>query len=201
MIEQSPLSWRHRTMPTSPATPRLPPDPCPPAVEAVRSLARVARVLERASGDLGLSHYRVLSAIAAGQDRASRVAERFELGRPTISAAVDALRRAGLIERAEVANDQRAFALRLTPRGRETLEQVETEMVGVLDDLCHRMARAGGTGDPLDVFAALGDALDARAEDHRGPLRDDHRSPLPGTHPGDHTQPGDQPATRSPSPS
>jgi DNA-binding MarR family transcriptional regulator len=157
-------------MPTSPPAARSPAATPASAVEAVRSLARASRILERASGELGLAHYRVLSAIAAGEDRASRVAERFELGRPTISAAVDALRRAGLIERAEVEADQRAFALRLTPSGRETLGRVETEMVRVLEELCGRLSCAfpPGTG-ALDVLAALGGALDARAQEHHAP--------------------------------
>jgi DNA-binding MarR family transcriptional regulator len=137
----------------------------PTAIEAVRSLARIARILERASGELGLAHYRVLSAIAAGEERASRVAARFELGRPTISAAVDSLRRTGLIERAAVATDQRAFALRLTPQGWKVLERVEAEMVRVVDDLCRRVSSTGSTDDPVGVFAALGEALDARARE------------------------------------
>lgn len=152
------------------------------AVEAVRSLARVARILEHACGELGLAHYRVLSAIAGGEDRASRVAERFELGRPTISAGVDALRRAGLIERTEVATDQRAFALRLTASGWETLERVETEMVRVLDDLCRRLPSAGSTEDAVAVLAALGQALDARADERRG-LKADRKSPTPSPAP------------------
>jgi DNA-binding MarR family transcriptional regulator len=132
------------------------------SVEAVRSLARAARLIERASGDVGLAHYRVLSAIAAGEDRASRVAERFELGRPTVSAAVDALCRAGLIERAPVATDQRAVALQLTSKGKGALEEVEAEMARVLDELCRRLP--GGAADQaLTTMAALGEALDARA--------------------------------------
>ena len=135
-------------------------------VEAVRSLARVARLLERASGELGLAHYRVLSAIAAGEGRASRVARRFELGRPTISAAVDALSRAELIERSVAKTDQRAFDLALTRKGQDVLDAVEAEMVAVLEDLCGRLASSAGATATL---AALVDALDARAEDGHGP--------------------------------
>lgn len=137
------------------------------SVEAVRSLARAARLLEKASGDLGLAHYRVLSAIAAGEDRASRVARRFELGRPTVSAAVDALSRAGLIERAVVAADQRAYELRLTRRGEEVLAAVEAEMVHLLHDVLHRL---GDPGEAADALAALGGALDARAEERHALL-------------------------------
>ncbi len=171
------------------------------AVEAVRSVARVARILERASGELGLAHYRVLSAIAAGEERASRVAARFELGRPTVSASVDALCRAGLIERAAVENDQRAFALRLTAHGQETLQRVETEMVAVLEELCRHSAPVGSTtgpddppvpedptqtGSPVDLLAALGKALDARAERNAPSGR---RSPTTTTRPASPSSP------------
>src|ERR1700761_7040788 len=90
-----------------------------PSVDAVRALARAARVLERASGQISLAQYRVLSAVAAGDERASRIAERLELGRPTISAAVATLCRHGLLVRDEVVADQRATDLRLTPSGAE----------------------------------------------------------------------------------
>jgi DNA-binding MarR family transcriptional regulator len=170
--------WPNAQMP-SPSAPSQEPLPPTSAVEAVRSLARVARLLERASGGLGLAHYRVLSAVAAGEDRASRVAERFELGRPTISAAVDALCREGMLERAQVATDQRAFALALTQKGRDALERAETEMVRALDDLCGRLASSGSVRDAL---ATLGAALDARAG-QRHPHRAGGRSVAPGSDP------------------
>jgi DNA-binding MarR family transcriptional regulator len=129
------------------------------ARESVRALARAARVLERASADLSMAHYRVLSSVAAGQDRASRVAEQLGLGRPTVSAAVDALCRDGLLTRADVEADQRAVSLRLTSTGAQVLEGVEGEMVRRLDDLCDR------TPDPAQVrqvLVWLGTALDER---------------------------------------
>jgi DNA-binding MarR family transcriptional regulator len=107
-------------------------------VEAVRALARASRILERASPELSLAHYRVLAAVAAGDERASRVARRLAVGKPTISAAVDALWRRGLLERLGVAGDQRAAALRLTAEGERLLERVEAEMVRRIDDLCGR---------------------------------------------------------------
>jgi DNA-binding MarR family transcriptional regulator len=125
----------------------------------VRSLARVARLLERASGACGLAHYRVLSAIAAGEDRASQVAKRLELGRPTISAAVDALCREGLVRRTVASTDQRAFELALTAKGWEVLDSVEHTMVGMLHDLC---ARLGSPEQVTATLASLGTALDDR---------------------------------------
>lgn len=132
-------------------------------VEAVRAVARLARVLERACGSLGMAQYRVLSAIAAGDERASRVAERLGLGRPAISAAVDALCREGLLERRDAPGDQRAFDLALTPSGLAQLNQIEGRMVAVLSEAVAR------TGDPhvTAALASLGPALESlRRERH-----------------------------------
>lgn len=127
-------------------------------LEAVRSLARTARLLERAAGDLGMAQYRVLSAIAAGDERASRVAERFGLGRPTVSVAVDTLCRHGLVRRSESPGDLRATDLSITPKGRSLLGAVEAAMTAALTELCARSA----TGQEVTAaLASLGPALDA----------------------------------------
>src|ERR1700712_1656759 len=129
-------------------------------VQAIRALARVARLLERSSGDLNLAHYRVLSAIAEGSERASRVADRLALGKPTVSAAVESLTKRGLLLREDVADDRRATTLSLTPAGEEALAAVDREMLGYLDDLL------GRTPDPeqvLESLGQLGEALDAVA--------------------------------------
>jgi DNA-binding MarR family transcriptional regulator len=129
-----------------------------PQVEAVRSLARASRVLERASGELSLAHYRVLSAIASGDERASRVASRLTVGRPTVSAAVDSLCRRGLLERWEVRDDQRATTLRLTAEGVGLLARVESEMIKRIDELG---ARTPDSGQLLESLVWLGKAIDA----------------------------------------
>src|ERR1700761_7439769 len=108
--------------------------------QAIRALARMARQLERSSGDLNLAHYRVLAAIADGDERASRVADRLALGKPTVSAAVESLTRRGLLSREDAAEDRRAATLALTPAGEAALAAVEGEMLGRLDDLCARSA-------------------------------------------------------------
>jgi DNA-binding MarR family transcriptional regulator len=132
------------------------------SVDAVRALARASRMLERASSELSLAHYRVLAAVASGDERASRLARRLAVGKPAISAAVDALCARGLLERLGVAGDQRAAALRLTPAGEQTLARVEAEMVRRVDDLC---ARTPDGALVLATLSWLGDAIDeARAE-------------------------------------
>jgi DNA-binding MarR family transcriptional regulator len=119
-------------------------------------------MLEAASGDLSLAHYRVLSAIASGEERASLVASRLALGKPAVSAAVDSLCKRGLLERLEVAADGRAVALSLTAQGATVLEQAETEMTRRVTNLCAR------TDDPdrmLDSLAGLGLAMDEAREE------------------------------------
>jgi DNA-binding MarR family transcriptional regulator len=134
-------------------------------VQAVRALARLARVLERSTGDLNLAHYRVLSAIADGDERASRVADRLALGKPTVSAAVESLTRRGLLSRADAADDRRAATLSLTAAGEAALAAVEDEMLERVDDLCAR------TPDAAQVLASLGhlgEALDEVAAERLG---------------------------------
>jgi len=124
-------------------------------VQAVRALARLARVLERSTGDLNLAHYRVLSAVAEGDERASRVADRLALGKPTISAAVESLVKRGLISREDAADDRRAATLTLTPAGEEALAEVERGMVERIDEFLER------TPDPARVVESLGQLGDA----------------------------------------
>jgi len=126
-------------------------------IEAVRALARASRVLERASGELSLAHYRVLSAVASGDERASRVATRLSIGKPTISAAVEALSQRGLLVRSGVVGDQRASALGITEEGAALLARVEADMIGRIDELC---ARTPDAAQLLEALVWLGAAID-----------------------------------------
>ena len=120
--------------------------------------------MERASGGLSLAHYRVLSAIAAGDERASRVAVRLALGKPTVSASVEALCSRGLLVRSGIAGDQRAVQLSLTEAGAETLERAQLAMTSHLEALA---ARAGRRDDVIDALVALGRAIDQAAAERR----------------------------------
>ena len=139
-------------------------DPDAATLDAVRALARASRILERATGELSLAHYRVLAAVASGEERASRLAGRLALGRPAISAAVDSLAQRGLLERVEVVGDLRATALTLSVEGRRVLDQAEAEMVQRIQDLADR------TPEPDRVTEALswlGPAIDAMHDERR----------------------------------
>lgn len=120
--------------------------------------------MEKASHELSLAHYRILAAIGAGDERASRVAQRLALGKPTVSAAVDALTRRGLISSTPVGNDARASALGLTAEGCAVLDRVEAGLVEVVAEMC---ARTGNGPEILAALASLGRALDEVAADRQ----------------------------------
>ena len=129
-------------------------------VGAIRAVARMARLLERSSEDLNLAHYRVLSAVADGDERASRVADRLALGKPTISAAVESLCKRGLLSREDAAEDRRAATLTLTPAGEEALVAVEKAMRERLREVTGRIP----DGDRVvEALGELGPALDELA--------------------------------------
>jgi DNA-binding MarR family transcriptional regulator len=124
---------------------------------AVLAAARLARILDKAGDELGLAHYRFLTLVAGGDERASRLAQRLALGKPAVSAAVGALVTQGLLTRDDVAGDQRAIRLQLTDKGREVLARTEAAMAARLSEL------VGGTDDPAETMkalVALGEAID-----------------------------------------
>lgn len=124
---------------------------------AARTLALLARLLERATGDLTLAQYRILALVASGDERASLIAGRLALGKPTITAVVDGLVERGLLERHAVAGDRRAVRLALNETGHAALEAAECEMARRLAPVVDRVA------DPTSVLAALSD-LDGALE-------------------------------------
>ena len=131
---------------------------------AVLAAARLARVLDKAGDELGLAHYRFLTLVARGDERASRLAERLALGKPAVSAAVGALVAQGLLIRQGVAGDQRAIRLQLTAEGREVLARTEASMAARLSEL------VGGTDDPvatMRALVALGEAIERDLVDRR----------------------------------
>ncbi|MBB2890999.1 MarR family transcriptional regulator [Flexivirga oryzae] len=130
-------------------------------VAAVDAIIRLSRVLERASTDLSLAHFRVLSAVADGQQRASRLARRLALGKPAVSASVESLCRRGLLERQTELADQRAVTLRLTPEGERALAAARAAMV---EQLRAVIAHAPVPAATVEQLTALNAGLDELAE-------------------------------------
>ncbi len=137
----------------APVTPDLP----AATVDAVRALARASRLLERASGEVNLAHYRVLAAIASGDQRASRIAVKLALGKPTISASVEWLCKRGFLARGDVKGDQRAASLHLTVEGVRWLAAVETAMGSWVEEVCARTARPRQT---MQALVSMGEAIE-----------------------------------------
>jgi DNA-binding MarR family transcriptional regulator len=118
-------------------------------VDAVRALSRLSRIVERASDELSSADYRVLSAISGGEARASRLASRLLLGKPTISSTVDSLSNRGLLVKQAVEGDNRGVELSLSAEGAEVFERMESRMVRQFELLANR------TENPAQVVAAL----------------------------------------------
>ncbi len=108
----------------------------------VRTIARLARLIERADTDLSLPQYRVLAMVAAGDERATRLADRLNLAKPTITAMVESLVERGLIRREQVEGDRRAVGLRITPAGEAALEVAEAAMIGRIAPMLDRLDEA-----------------------------------------------------------
>jgi DNA-binding MarR family transcriptional regulator len=133
------------------------------AAAAVQAITRASRILERASTELSLTDFRMLSAISDGEARATRLAARLAVGKPAVSAGVDSLERRGYITRSRVESDQRASALSLTEAGVEVHDRVEADMVMRLRALCARM----DDGDELiGLLGRLGEAIEEFMREH-----------------------------------
>jgi DNA-binding MarR family transcriptional regulator len=141
----------------TPDRPVTAPDPARARCEAVRALARASRLLERASGEVNLAHYRVLAAIASGDERASRIATKLALGKPTVSASVEWLFKRGFLARGGVAGDQRAASLQLTPEGTRWLTAVEAAMATWLEEVC---ARTPVPDQTMQALVWMGEAIE-----------------------------------------
>jgi len=118
--------------------------------DAVLAVSRLTRIVERASDELSSADYRVMSAIAGGEARASRLAARLLLGKPTISSTVDSLSKRGLIVKSTVEGDNRAVELSLSEEGAELFTRMEGRMVRQLELLAAR------TPNPAQVIQSLG---------------------------------------------
>jgi DNA-binding MarR family transcriptional regulator len=128
-------------------------------VVAVRTLARVARLLERSCTPMTLAQYRVLTRIAAGEARASRISEQLLVAKPTVSAAIDALVAAGYLDRSADPADRRAVGLAVTAAGVVALSTAEDAMAERLGPVLAGIADLGPFRDGCDAINA---ELDAR---------------------------------------
>ncbi len=128
----------------------------------IRMLARLARVAEQACQSTGISlpQYRLLVSISGQPQRASELATRVGVSRPTLTSLVDGLAQGGLLRRAPVPSDRRGIQLLPTDAGQLAVARAEDALLQRLADLFDRdMARVTS-----DILAELEAALDRAGE-------------------------------------
>jgi DNA-binding MarR family transcriptional regulator len=132
---------------------------------AARTIALLARVLERAAGDLTLAQYRVLALVAAGDERATLLAGRLAITKPSVSAVVEGLAERGYLAREPVDGDRRAVRLSMTRAGAHALVAAEAAMAERLAPLVESLDERAAFVRALDqIETSLGDRFKARSQ-------------------------------------
>jgi len=133
---------------------------------AARTLAMAARVLERGLDDMTLAQFRVLSLITSSPERASRIAERAAVSKPSLSGLLDGLEARGWVQRVHVEGDRRGVNLEVTRAGAAALREAEHAMTAELERV---LASSPSERDAvINGLSALGDAI---REHHRAAHR------------------------------
>ena len=131
-----------------------------PADLPTLTIARLCRVLENhGTSELSLPQYRVLGLLSAGDERATQLAARLAVTKPTLTALIDGLVERGFVVRETTDGDRRAVRLSITDAGRDAAAAAGADLREVLDDI------VGRCPDPDRVLAVLDElrlALDAR---------------------------------------
>jgi long-chain acyl-CoA synthetase len=122
--------------------------------DAARAVVRVARMLEHAATELTLPQYRLLVMVDSGDQRASQLAGRLALSKPTVTAVVEGLVERGFLARSEVSGDRRAVCLSLTDAGRKALAATDAAMGERLATVLARCADPAAAEDGLGQLAA-----------------------------------------------
>jgi DNA-binding MarR family transcriptional regulator len=132
----------------------------------IRLLARLARVAEQACQSTGVSlpQYRLLVAISGQAQRASELAARVGVSRPTLTSLVDGLEQSKLLRRVPVPTDRRGIQLVPTDAGIAAVSRAENALTKRLLQLV-----APDTASVVgEVVEALGAALDREGEKQLG---------------------------------
>jgi DNA-binding MarR family transcriptional regulator len=133
--------------------------------EASRAMALLGRTLERACADLTLAQYRVLAMVAGGDARASKLAERLAVARPTVTAVVDGLVERGYLLREAVPGDRRSTSIVVTQEGRARLAAAEDAMSARLEHLLGAVSDRGAFVRGLaEIDAAMRTELQAKVD-------------------------------------
>ncbi len=123
---------------------------------AVRTLAYASRGLERAAAPLSLPQYRILALVAGAPERASRLAQRIDVTKASLTGVIDALEGRGLVARTDVDGDRRGVTLVLTDAGTAALAEADTALCAWLESV---LALADRPAEVTSALAVLGEAL------------------------------------------
>src|SRR4029078_7591974 len=116
-----------------------------PADTPTLAIARLYRALERADDvTLSLQQYRVLALLSQEGARASQVAHRMAVTKPTITSLTDSLVERGLATRDTEDGDRRVLAVSSTSKGRAAVTATGVALRSVLDDVVSRCADSAG---------------------------------------------------------
>lgn len=119
--------------------------------ELTLTVARLHRALEHTPDtELTLPQYRILGLLSLSDERASALAHRLAVSRPTVTALADSLVERGLIAREADADDRRAVTLSITPAGRAAVEATGAALRATLDDIVARCADPGAVRAAID---------------------------------------------------
>lgn len=109
--------------------------------------------------DIDIPQWRVLATLSAGKTwTAKAIVASTRTHKSTISRAVEALSRRGLVESIQALDDKRAFDLRLTASGRRLFRQLEPLVLDYERDLLARLSESEGRALARGI-AALEKAL------------------------------------------
>ncbi|HEY4333675.1 MAG TPA: MarR family transcriptional regulator [Ilumatobacteraceae bacterium] len=124
--------------------------------EPTLTLARLSRLLENnGTTELSLPQYRLLGLLSSGEERASQLAARLAVAKPTLTSLVDNLVERGLVARDAMHGDRRAVRVSITAAGRLTLGRTAVQLRSVFDRVLERC------DDSNAVLAALADLRSA----------------------------------------
>ena len=123
----------------------------------IRLLAKLARIAEQACQSTGISlpQYRLLSELAAGPTRASALAARVGVSRPTLTSLVAGLQAAELIVRVPVPTDRRGIELRATDAGIAAVSRAEAALAERMTGLTSRTQMIDVTGIARHMTSVL----------------------------------------------
>lgn len=121
-------------------------------LETAHTVSRLARHIDTALADIGLTmaQYRLLVFVAANAERASILAERMAVSKPSLTAIVDGLVGRGLVAREHDEADRRRIHHHLTDDGMQLLADANAacnqrlaEIAGGMPERAIRSATAG----------------------------------------------------------